>query len=169
MQQIIFVAALVLSACHAQENGCSKIICPQVISPVCGSNGQTYNNECLLNIAACKDSSIKMASEGECTGGGNVCNPFCKEIFKPVCGSDGVTYDNECRLKLASCQNPSKNITFESEGDCPTTPFAGTPSNTEPDNANGKPESPVPTSSYTPPLAISCGLTLGTLFISSFF
>ena len=33
---------------------------------VCGSDGKTYSNICLLKKASCKDSTIKMAKEGEC-------------------------------------------------------------------------------------------------------
>jgi len=34
--------------------------------PVCGSNGKTYTNLCLLKKAACKDRTIKMVKKGTC-------------------------------------------------------------------------------------------------------
>ncbi len=40
--------------------------CSREMMPVCGSNGQTFNNKCLMEIANCKDSKIVKASDGPC-------------------------------------------------------------------------------------------------------
>ncbi|XP_030629172.1 tomoregulin-1 [Chanos chanos] len=41
--------------------------CPRSYVPVCGSNGDTYQNECYLSQAACKQQSlITMATKGPC-------------------------------------------------------------------------------------------------------
>ena len=43
-------------------------ICPEVYKPVCGSNNETYSNECELEVAACKNPSedIEKKSDGPC-------------------------------------------------------------------------------------------------------
>ena len=33
--------------------GCNKIKCPRIRAPVCASDGQSYNNECLVRVQAC--------------------------------------------------------------------------------------------------------------------
>ena len=33
--------------------GCNKIKCPRIRAPVCASDGQSYNNECLVKVQAC--------------------------------------------------------------------------------------------------------------------
>jgi hypothetical protein len=43
-----------------------KPICTRDFSPVCGTNGLTYNNECLLKAANCRDENIKKNMNGPC-------------------------------------------------------------------------------------------------------
>ena len=40
--------------------------CPRIIAPVCGTDGKTYTNECLLNEANCRDKSITLDFDGPC-------------------------------------------------------------------------------------------------------
>ena len=41
-------------------------LCPRHLLPVCASNGQTFNNECELKAANCRDKSIKKEHDGAC-------------------------------------------------------------------------------------------------------
>jgi len=40
--------------------------CPQGLQPVCGSDGITYNNQCLLDAAKCKNRRLKKKHYGPC-------------------------------------------------------------------------------------------------------
>ena len=91
-------------------------ICPANYAPVCGSNGQTYSNNCALNVAACEDPSITKVSDGECNSGKPDCPRFCPANYAPVCGSNGQTYGNDCELGVAACEDPT--ITKVSDGEC---------------------------------------------------
>uniref|UniRef100_H3G689 Kazal-like domain-containing protein n=1 Tax=Phytophthora ramorum TaxID=164328 RepID=H3G689_PHYRM len=40
--------------------------CTREYIPICGSDGVTYANECLLKVAQCKDPSITKNAKGKC-------------------------------------------------------------------------------------------------------
>lgn len=68
-------------------------MCPLIYAPVCGTNGQTYPNLCVLRVSRCNGANVFKAYDGKCK-----CVIDCPKIYKPVCGSDGKTYNNLCRL-----------------------------------------------------------------------
>ncbi|KAG6583057.1 Protease inhibitor protein [Phytophthora cinnamomi] len=111
-----------------------EFACLDVYAPVCGSDGQTYSNQCFLSRAQCSDLTLTVASSGECSttsssamddigalgsaSHGDCVESVCTKEFIPQCGSDGVTYGNACLLQNAHCVNPSLTLAFE--GECAT-------------------------------------------------
>lgn len=61
------------SICSISDSGERKCecpaICPKIYSPVCGSDGNNYSNECQMKVSACRQGMmIKVTSQGQCRG-----------------------------------------------------------------------------------------------------
>lgn len=76
-----------------------------MLSPICGTDGRNYKNECLCT---CKG-NCKKYSEGSCPVEKSCAR--CAGILDPVCSKKGVTYDNICYLQCSQDR-------FESKGPC---------------------------------------------------
>ncbi|XP_040569850.1 uncharacterized protein [Lepeophtheirus salmonis] len=100
------------------DSNVCPVKCPNDYSPICGSNGLTYVNECQLKLANCNnqnDSKIKISYYGSCL---DKCPEFCATKYEPVCGSDGITYVNDCHLLAGNCRHDNKYIFLLDLGEC---------------------------------------------------
>lgn len=110
-------------------------MCERVYDPICGSDGVTYANPCLLEYAGCRNPSIQPFGAGKCppnmqaarseslpastNNGGESCIPGpCPYTYAPVCGSDGQTHDNLCLFANARCQHPHNALAVVHDGEC---------------------------------------------------
>ncbi|GFS87145.1 hypothetical protein NPIL_582581 [Nephila pilipes] len=105
------------------------VVCEKAVRLVCGSDEQTYLNECEMRKQGClQKKSIKLAYRGECgergpcfhyhcdfgalcvlKGGIPTCEcPTCTEEFEPVCGTDGISYTNNCKLRREACEQKTE-------------------------------------------------------------
>jgi len=102
--------------------------CSRIMAPVCASDGETYGNKCLFEVAACRTAKngedITLLHDGECSAeikrGEGECMKFCPRILEPVCASNGQTFANKCLFEVAQCmvKNGGDEISLAHDGPC---------------------------------------------------
>ncbi|XP_015265620.1 PREDICTED: serine protease inhibitor Kazal-type 5-like [Gekko japonicus] len=115
----------ILADLKEKGNGCSS-----VWSPVCGTDGKTYSNKCLLcSEIERTEGGLALRHEGECpedVHGTVDCSKYpqtrgkvlCETSTQEVCGTDGETYSNECMLCDKILKTKSE-IGIKNIGPCP--------------------------------------------------
>ncbi|RLN20083.1 hypothetical protein BBO99_00005481 [Phytophthora kernoviae] len=92
-------------------------MCERVYDPICGSDGITYANKCLLEYAACRNPSVRAFGEGKCPPHmqaiRGVSNPSSNNN-----NNDGQTHDNLCLFANARCEHPQHTLTVVHDGEC---------------------------------------------------
>lgn len=108
--------------------------CRSTFDPVCGCNGQTYDNECFASLAGVSVAALGPCEAMACLGNGDCPGGFmchsatgaCGAVgtcgvmptacasfmYMPVCGCDGKTYENVCMATKAG-------VSVALMGECP--------------------------------------------------
>lgn len=103
--------------------------CPFIFSPICGSDGKTYSNECEIDCEKRINKQLEVRYSGECRDAAQILpistderlQCICPLIYMPVCGSNDQTYASECDLNCSRRQNVSLKV--KHQGQCDSLPL----------------------------------------------
>ncbi|NXW42140.1 IOV7 protein, partial [Nyctiprogne leucopyga] len=114
------------------KDGAVLVACPRNLMPVCGTDGNTYSNDCGICFYNQEHgTSVEKVHDGECEPKSTMidCSGYrravmdghvmvaCPRILKPICGSDGFTYDNECGICAYNAEH-NTSVSKMYDGEC---------------------------------------------------
>ncbi|XP_062590212.1 serine protease inhibitor Kazal-type 1-like [Saccostrea cucullata] len=64
---LCFVLCFIVHCSAIEREAHCNQICPRIYRPICGSDGNTYANDCLLRVHNClNDDNVVVAYDGPC-------------------------------------------------------------------------------------------------------